>query len=105
MSDYTIILSDGTEVKAHLNMNTWESVAEPDDALFENNTNEVSYITPEGDTIELGECKYRKGIHFNGAWTFFLVPLTEEEKRIKMLNQQIADVEDALCELAEMLSE
>ena len=105
MFDYTITLDDGTEVKANLNMNTWESDTEPNDALFEGNTSDVSFTTPEGDVVELGECKYLKGTLLYGLWTFFLIPLTEEEKRIKKLNQQIADVEDALCELAEMLSE
>jgi hypothetical protein len=74
--NYTIILDDKTEVKANLNMNTWETMTEPDDSVFENNTDNVSYITPEGETVELGKCHYFRGIQDDeGKYLFFLNPI------------------------------
>jgi hypothetical protein len=76
--NYTIILDDKTEVKANLNMNTWETMTEPDDSLFEGNTDNVSYITPEGETVELGKCHYFRGIKDDeGKYLFFLNPVRE----------------------------
>jgi hypothetical protein len=93
MFDYTITLSDGTEVKANLNMNTWESETEPDSAVFEGNTDEVSYTTPTGEIVELGECKFVKGSILNGKYTFFLNPLTEAEKVAREIESQRADID------------
>ena len=75
---YTIKLDDGTKIKAHLNMNTWESDTEPDDKLFTDNTTNVSYTTPEGETVYLGNCKYFRGIlDDNGKYLFFLNPIID----------------------------
>ena len=104
MAKYTITLDDGTKVYANLNMNTWESDVEPNDALFEDNTNNVSYTTPDGKTVKLGECKYVRGAHIGEIYMFFLKPITEAEKKERAVAQQIADVEDALCELAELMN-
>lgn len=74
---YTIKLDDGTEIKAHLNMNTWESDTEPDDEVFKNNVSNVSYTTPDGETVQLGECVYFRGIKDdNGKYLFFLNPVS-----------------------------
>lgn len=93
MFDYTITLSDGTEIKANLNMNTWESETEPDSAVFAGNTDEVSYTTPDGETVYLGECKFIKGFMLNGVYTFFLNPLSESEKFAREIENQRADID------------
>lgn len=91
---FTIFLDDGTEVEANLNCNTWESDTEPDDSVFVNNTSNVSYTTPEGETVELGECKYIRGVqNVEGKYLFFLNPLTETEKIEKQLAQQKSDID------------
>ena len=91
---HTITLDDGTEIKAELNCNTWESKTKPDDSVFENNTNNVSYTTPGGDIVELGECKYIRGIKSSkGRYLFFLNPLTDEEKNKRNIEKQRADID------------
>ena len=81
---FTIILDDGTEIEANLNMNTWEADVEPDGEIFVNNTNHVSYITPDGDEIEIGECKFIKGVkNPEGKYLFFLNPLTDADRLAK----------------------
>ena len=40
-------------VKANLNMNSRETITEPDDSIFESNTDSVSYVTPDVKNIEL----------------------------------------------------
>jgi len=91
---YTIKLDDGTEIRANLNMNTWESDTEPDDSAFVGNTNNVSYTTPDGEEVELGECRYVKGIqNSTGKYLFFLNPLTDAEKREKQIEKQRADID------------
>lgn len=92
MSEYTITLADGVEIEANLNMNTWESDVEIPDTIFANNTSNVSYTTPEGKKVELGECKYIKGAHIDDVYMFFLNPLTEEEKAQKQMAQNTADI-------------
>ena len=99
MFDYKIILDDGTEVMANLNMNTWESETEPDDSVFKDNTKNISYITPDGETIQLGECKFVKGIQFEGGWRFFLNHISEEEKRKNEELKLKADVDFIAMEL------
>lgn len=85
---YSIKLDDSTEIEANLNMNTWESDTEPDDSVFENNTSNVSYIDPDGNVVELGECNYIRGIQDdNGKYLFFLNPLTDAERSEKTLNR------------------
>lgn len=87
---YKILLDDGTEVEANLNMNTWESDTEPDDSAFVNNTGNVSYVTPDGDEVVLGECKYIKGVqNTEGKYQFFLNPLTDADRMAK----QRADID------------
>lgn len=85
---YSIKLDDGTEIEAHLNMNTWESDTEPDDSVFENNTSNVSYTDPDGNVVELGECNYVRGIQDDtGKYLFFLNPITDAERAANTLNR------------------
>lgn len=47
-------------------------------SVFEGNTDNVSYITPEGETVELGKCHYFRGIKDDeGKYLFFLNPIKE----------------------------
>lgn len=97
---YKITLDDGTEIRANLNMNTWESDTEPDDSAFANNTKDVSYETPDGDTVQLGECKYIRGIqNTDGKYLFFLNPITAEEKRDAEIVQQRSDIDYIAMEM------
>lgn len=91
---YIIKLDDGTEFEAELSMTTWKSDTEPDDSVFANNTSNVSYTTPDGDEVVLGECHYFRGIQdTDGKYMFFLNPITEDEKRAAEQVQQRADID------------
>ena len=85
----TITLTDGTTIEANLNMNTWESEKEIDDTIFENNTDNISYLTEDKEVVELGDCKYMNGGKHGDLYYFFLIPLTDEEKHF-------AEIEDVL---------
>ena len=97
---YKITLDDGTKIQANLNMNTWESDTEPDDSVFIRNTKNVSYETPEGETVLLGECHYIRGIqNAVGKYLFFLNPVTAEEKRNAEIVQQRSDIDYIAMEM------
>lgn len=104
-SSYVIVLDDGTEVDAFLNASTWETAEEPDESMFEDNTENVSYRTPEGDTVDLGDCKFGM-IGFSESrqvWQFLLTPLTADEKAAKIIQQAMSDISDAILEMSEIV--
>lgn len=103
MENYTIILSDGTEIPAYLNAGTWESSTEVSEDMFEGKLDDVSYTTPEGDTVELGECKFGLVGKHKKIWQFLLTPLTQEEKNAELIRQAISDVSDAILEMSEIV--
>lgn len=101
---YTITLSDGTQITAFLNADTWEKSEEVTPEMFEGKLDNVSYETPDG-TVVLGECKFGL-VGFEEdrqVWQFLLTPLTEEEKAAEVIRQAISDVSDAILEMSEIV--
>ena len=90
---YVIYLDDGTEINANLNANTWESDEALDEDIFEGNTNEVSYETPDGVTVELGECVFNAIGFLDEKWCFSLNPITDEQKAAKAIEQNTANID------------
>lgn len=104
-SSYVIVLSDGTEINAFLNAGTWETAEEVTEEIFDGKLDNVSYLTPEGDVIDLGECKFGL-IGYSDSrevWQFLLTPLTQEEKNANLIRQAISDVSDAILEMSEIV--
>lgn len=102
---YKIILSDGSEVRANLNENTWESQTEVTAATFEGKTKTVTIEDEGGNVEELGECTYMIGAHRGNVWMFFLNPLTEAEKEKRTLVATIQDLNDQITEIQEVIVE
>lgn len=91
---YTIVLSDGTRIEnVDLNMNTWESKQKITEDVFEGKLDNVAYITPDGDTVELGECNLVYCGERDKIWRFCLNPITDAEKVARALAQQRADLD------------
>ncbi len=92
-----VILDDNTEIEVTLNVNTFESETEINESVFANNISNVSYEDEDGNVTSLGECNLVFGGLIRDKWLFCLNPITSEERAFK----RIAELEEALCELAE----
>lgn len=105
MENYIISLSDGSEIAANLNGSIWETSTEISDETFNNKTNNVSYTTPDGDVVELGECEtvilgYIKN---RKIWQFVISPISREYKIFREIQDAISDVSDAILEMSEIV--
>ena len=104
MEEYVITLADGTEITATLNGGVYESEEEVTAETFEGNLDDVSYEL-DGQTVELGDCKggflcYEED---REVYQFIIMPLTEEEKTAKAIQQAMNDITDAVLEMSEII--
>ena len=104
MEECTIFLSNGNELNARQSMTEWYSDTEITEDIFEDGLDDVSYVTPDGNEVRLGEC----GLIYHGyseesGWSFCLYQLSTEEKNNKLIRQAISDVSDAILEMSEIV--
>lgn len=102
--EYTIVLGNGTEIRANLNANTWETDEQITESTFEGGLDGVSYEY-DGETIELGDVKLVFIGESEGEVWFGLNPLTDAEKKEKELLAVIEDLNDQITEIQEALIE
>lgn len=107
MNKYTIHFHDGTSIE-NLTMNgtMFVSSTEITKSMFGDNAMKaVTIVEPNGDETVLQDAICDNILHWSEGWLFNIRERTANEKVQKEMSDRLEEIDAALVELAELISE